>query len=268
MMELRLGTLSRTGGRAGNEDACGYWTSKEGSCFVVSDGAGGHLGGALASEIAVRSMLTSFSSVPRFDQERVTQVVNEVQQAFNVEKQSHPHLQSMSATVAAILINADRSAATWCQLGDTRIYLFRKGRAHLLSRDHSLAQSLVDSGLSDQTDMRSHPKRSVLYAGLGISGDTEPTIPDQPLTLEDGDAFLVCSDGFWERVLERDMEASLSIVDGPEQWLIRMEQKVLEGAPPGFDNYTGVAVWLGSPDESTIMKLKAEVMAEASAAQS
>jgi PPM family protein phosphatase len=256
MIELRLGTLSRTGGRAGNEDACGYWTSKEGSCFVVSDGAGGHLGGALASEIAVRSILTSFSASPKFDHDRIAQVIAEAQAALNTEKQSHPHLQSMSATVAAILISADRSIATWCQLGDTRIYLFRKGRAHLLSRDHSLAQTLLEAGLSVLTDTRVHPKRSVLYAGLGISSDTEPTIPDAPLALEDGDAFLVCSDGFWERVLERDMEDSLMMVDGPEQWLIRMEQTILGNAPPGFDNYTGVAVWLGSPDESTIMKIK------------
>lgn len=249
---LTLGTVTRTGGRAGNEDACGYWTGESGSCFVVSDGAGGHAGGAVASEIAVKTILSNFAAQSRFDIERVEEILAKAEAAIVFAKSDHAGLNKMSAAVSMLIFNADRSQAVWGQLGDTRLYLFRRGRARQLTRDHSVAQSLVDAGLSADHDTRTHPQRSVLYAALGMESPPPPGVPEATFPVEDGDVFLICSDGFWEPIMERDMEEALTRADGPEQWLLQMEQIILRDPKPHFDNYTGLAVWVGSPHNYTV----------------
>jgi PPM family protein phosphatase len=252
--EITLGTLSKIGGRAGNEDACGYWIGEQGSCFVVCDGAGGHAGGAVASEIAVKAILGAFVAAPRFDRLRVREILLEAESAIAAAKVQHADLDKMSAAVAMVMLNADRTQALWGQLGDTRLYLFRRGRARQLTKDHSVAQSLVDAGFATDRDTRSHPQRSILYAALGMESQAMPAMPDAPLAVEDGDAFLLCSDGFWEPIVETDMEGSLRDAEGPEQWLLHMEQTIVRDPKPHFDNYTGLAVWLGSPHDYTILR--------------
>jgi PPM family protein phosphatase len=261
-MQLAFGTLSRTGGRERNEDACGYWTNERGSCFVVCDGAGGHKGGALASEVAVRAVLTEFARDPRFDRERMVEVLAHAEIALHDAKLQHADLPNMSATVAMLVIDSGQDFAFWGQLGDTRVYLFRRGRAHLLTQDHSVAQSLVDAGYAEDRDTRKHPQRSVLYAALGMEGGASPNIPEHALSIEDGDAFLICSDGFWEPIFEQDMEQSLARADGPEQWLVSMAHKVAEKSTSNHDNYTGLAVWIGSPHDFTVLQTKDEIRAQ------
>ncbi len=249
---LTLGTVTRTGGRSNNEDACGYWIGESGSCFVVSDGAGGHAGGAVASEIAVKTILSSFADESRFDVARVEEILAKAEAAIVFAKSDHADLNKMSAAVSMVIFNADRSQAVWGQLGDTRLYLFRRGRARQLTRDHSVAQSLVDAGLSSEQDTRTHPQRSVLYAALGMESPPPPTVPETIFRVEDGDVFLICSDGFWEPIVERDMEEALTQAEGPEQWLLQMEQIILRHPKPNFDNYTGLAIWVGSPHNYTV----------------
>lgn len=63
-MNLDIAVLSKQGGRSHNEDACGYWTSEAGCCWVVSDGAGGHGGGDVASKTVVGNILRDFADSP------------------------------------------------------------------------------------------------------------------------------------------------------------------------------------------------------------
>jgi PPM family protein phosphatase len=252
--EITLGTLSRVGGRAKNEDACGYWIGAHGSCFVVCDGAGGHAGGAMASEIAVKTILSAFAAVARSDRERLGEIMREAEAAILAAKAEHADLDKMSAAVAVAVINPEKTHTLWAQLGDTRLYLFRRGRARQLTKDHSVAQTLVDAGFATNQDTRSHPQRSVLYAALGMESQATPAMPDAPFNLEEGDALLLCSDGFWEPIVESDMESSLQKAEGPEQWLLHMEQTIVREPKPHFDNYTGLAVWLGAPNDYTVLK--------------
>jgi PPM family protein phosphatase len=251
-MSFTFGTLSRIGGRERNEDACGYWTNERGSCFVVCDGTGGHKGGAIASEIAVRTILASFANDPRFDSTRIEEVLADAETAIAEAKTNNVDAPNMSATVTLLVIDSGQDQALWGQIGDTRLYMFRRGRAHRLTQDHSVAQSLIDAGYASDADTRNHPQRSVLYGALGMAGQATPNIPEQAFAIEEGDAFLICSDGLWEPLFEQDMERALAKAEGPEQWLVSMGYMVTERANAHHDNYTGISVWIGSPHDFTV----------------
>jgi serine/threonine protein phosphatase PrpC len=76
----------------------------------------------------------------------------------------------------------------------------------------------------------------------------EPVVARSASTLASGDAFLLCTDGFWEYIEERDMERALSEVRSAEEWLRRMERQVVERGGKEQDNYSALAVWCTEPD--------------------
>lgn len=255
-MTLAVATLSRTGSRSHNEDACGYWTSENASCFVVSDGAGGHAGGSIASEIAVKATLSAFAGKPGFGTALTQEVLSSAEHSLRSGRLIKPELADMTATLAALFLNANGSRALWLHVGDTRIYIFRRGRARQLTRDHSMVQNLVDAGYLAPEGLRRHPERSLLLAALGMDNDgIGPTISETEFETCEGDVFLICSDGLWEGITEAGMEDALLHATSAEEWLFRLEQKVIGLGKPSQDNYTALAVWLGNPQEITRLPL-------------
>jgi PPM family protein phosphatase len=248
-----VATLSRVGSRRQNEDACGFWVTDSGYCFVVSDGAGGHLGGAEASEIAVKAVLTDFANTPGFSVETVSRVIAIAEAQIHQGRAGNRELRDMTATIAILMIDAQARQALYGHLGDTRIYSFRRGRARQLTRDHSLVQNLVDAGYVAANDLRKHPDRSVLLAALGIDSEIAPSTAQQALEIHEGDAFMICSDGLWEGMSEADMEAALLNSQSVEEWLLQLEENVARTAKPNQDNYTAIGIWIGSPGEITIV---------------
>jgi serine/threonine protein phosphatase PrpC len=252
-LSVSVATVSRIGSRERNEDACGYWVTEFGFCFVVSDGAGGHVGGAVASEIAVLAVLTDFSTAQGFSRETVANAIAVAEAQILQGREESRNLRDMTATIAMLLIDAEAHQAFFGHMGDTRIYKFSRGRATQLTRDHSLVQNLVDAGFVAQGELRQHPERSVLLAALGIDSDITPSISERALDVEEGDALLICSDGLWEGVVENDMEAALMKASSVEEWLLQLETNVVRHNNPSQDNYTAIAVWVGSPGEITVV---------------
>lgn len=250
-LDLEIALLSRKGGRARNEDACGHWTSDAGCCWVVSDGAGGHGGGDVAARTAVKTILSRFASAPEVSPGALTRLLTAANNAVVAEQQSSQALHDMRATGAVLLIDRQTGHALWGHLGDTRIYLLRQGRVHVQTRDHSVMQSMVEAGYGDVASLRRHPGRNMLLYALGSVEDFHPAVTASPLVLEAGDVFLLCSDGFWDYVEETDMLRTLQASPTAETWLGAMEAVLLERAIPGHDNYTAVGVRVGSSPEAT-----------------
>lgn len=251
-LRVEYATLSRLGKRLVNEDACGYWVENTGSCFIVSDGAGGNGGGDVASEMAVRTMLSAFSSSPTLESTQIEDLIHRADAAVRYGQSLSQNLSRMSATVAALFFDAKAEYAQLGHLGDTRIYLFRRGQCYLMTKDHSLVQQFVDAGLLSDKSTREHSERSVLFAALGGVKEFAATVLDAPVKIEEGDVFLICSDGFWEAVEEEDMLNCLAQADAAEEWLVRMEQILIDKNCSEQDNYTALAVWAGSPNDITV----------------
>ncbi len=249
VLELEIALLSRKGGRARNEDACGHWTSESGCCWVVSDGAGGHGGGDVASRTAVASILRGFASNPRVAPNVLHQLMASANEAIVAEQKTRAELHDMRATGAVLLIDRSAAQALWGHLGDTRIYLLRDGRVHFQTRDHSVMQSMVEAGFGDVASLRRHPGRNMLLYALGSTEDFNPDITPSPVGLQAGDVFLLCSDGFWDYVEEADMLRTLRGAQNAEAWLAAMETILLGRATGNHDNYTAVGVRVGVAPE-------------------
>jgi serine/threonine protein phosphatase PrpC len=253
-MTLAVETLSHMGSHSHNEDARGYWTSPGASCFVVSNDAGGHAGETIASEIAIKSALSAFANKPGFGSGLIREALSQAEQSFKDARQIKSELADMTATLATRFLDTSGAHARWLRVGDTRIYVFRRDRARQLTRDHSMVQNLVDVCCLAPEGLRRHPERSLLLAALGMDGDgVGPTISEFEFEFEtsESDEFLICSDGRWEGITKAGTEDALLHASSVEEWLIRLEQRVIGLSKPNQDNYTALAVWLGNPQEIT-----------------
>ncbi|HXA46283.1 MAG TPA: PP2C family serine/threonine-protein phosphatase [Burkholderiaceae bacterium] len=245
-LEFQMATLSEIGDRQTNQDAHASMRKEGLACFVVSDGAGGHTGGEIASNLVVTAVIDSFVQEQSFGVRALQFYVNQAINNVAHGKSHDRRLKDMSATVAALLIDNDNRSALWAHLGDTRVYVFRDKKIHRVTRDHSLVQQFVDAGYCAPDALRTHPQRSVLYAAVGTDGDTIPEVTQEAIQLQEGDAFLLCTDGFWERLNEVDMEQCLESATSADDWLRRMRQIVENNgnkSPKLRDNYTAQALW-------------------------
>lgn len=247
-MDFETATLSQQGGRNYNEDSSASWLGEQGGCWVVCDGAGGHGGGDVASRVAVETIARRFAEAGAPVIEAVAELLQDANEAVIVQQRESAALRNMRSTVVMLAIDRERKTAMWGHVGDSRLYCIRDGRILHQTRDHSVVQSLVDAGYAENDALRNHPQRSVLLSALGTEDDFEASFAAVPLTLRDGDVFLLCSDGWWEYVHEDQMLALLGQAKSPKQWLDLMEEALLANARPGHDNYTAVTVWVRNND--------------------
>lgn len=242
-MQLEIVTLSKTGGRKVNEDACDYWFGKEFCCCVLSDGLGGHYGGDVASKLAVCHVLDKFREVQGCSTQLIETLLHTGNDAIVSEQKQSAELMHMRATAVILTIDTIGKLAVWGHVGDSRLYCFRKGQIIKQTRDHSISQTMVDAGYIKAEEIRNTPNRSKLYAALGNKEQFEMEVVPTVFSLQDGDVFLLCSDGLWEYVIENEMEQLLVDAASAAEWIQLLEEKVLAKGHLGQDNYSALAVW-------------------------
>jgi serine/threonine protein phosphatase PrpC len=233
--------VTGVGGRPTQEDRADFCLAEEAGCWVIADGLGGHRGGEVASNAAVEAMLATFRRQPacRLDLLRRTFVAAERE---ILERQARdPSRHGMRTT--AIVLLADATCALWGHIGDTRLYHFLDGRIAAQTRDHSILQVLVTAGQVRPEDVRGNENRNLLTRVLGQGKTGRPTFLGEAVAAHPDEAFLLCSDGFWEHVTEAEMELDWSAAEGrPALWLSIMEERIIAHATLAQDNYTALAV--------------------------
>lgn len=247
MISVRTAMLSEPGGREANEDACGWWNQEGHLCAVVADGAGGHQGGQVASRLAVRALLSRFSESPVATAAELEALVRETNRAVLDGRASSPGLAEMYTTIVCLSADLRQGTISWVHCGDSRLYWFRDGRLMERTRDHSLVQALVDAGVLEEDQIRTHPRRSTLQSALGMQ-EGDLTLASQPAAppFEGANAFLLCSDGVWEHLSDATLEDLLGRSGGPDDWLEAIGACISQAVRPDgtHDNYTALAVWL------------------------
>ena len=197
-MQFTIFQESRKGSRSLNQDRIAYTYSRDTLLLVVADGMGGHAGGEIAAQIAVRLF------IERFQQEATPILKNPLTFLHETMVKAHTALGSYSAqfsmletprtTCVACIVQAGH--AYWVHVGDSRLYLYRRGALMAHTRDHSKVQYLVDQGIIRAIDVPDHPDRNKVYSCLG--GMVDPVIDLSNRTLlRDGDILVLCTDGLW-----------------------------------------------------------------------
>lgn len=237
----RWATVSAPGGRANNEDRAGETATPTGHAFAVADGLGGHAAGERAAEACVAALCEALRGAPDFSREALGAAFEAGQRAVQEVQARDPAAAGCRTTAVALALAGER--ALWGHLGDSRLYLFRHGRVIHQTLDHSVPQSLAQMGAIRPSEIRRHPDRNRLLRSLGGEGAAEAALLERPLALQPGDAFLLCTDGFWELVDEAEMEQALGEAKDPADWLKRLESRLLAKASGAFDNYTATAVF-------------------------
>jgi PPM family protein phosphatase len=244
--------LSDAGGRPNNEDFCALEQVDKSTCWVVADGLGGHNGGELASRTAAESVLQSFCGNPEVSSSALERHIAAAQEAILQLQQKDPAVAQMRTTLVALI--SDSRQALWAHVGDSRLYRFQAGGLMAQTEDHSVPQSLVKAGEIQPDQIRGHPDRNRLLRSLGEPGPARASVVAAPALLRDADAFLLCTDGFWEYVFEIEMLADLSASASPAQWLDRCASRLRKRARGEYDNYSAIAVFYesGHADGTTV----------------
>jgi protein phosphatase len=176
--------------------------------LVVADGMGGHVGGEVASQMAITTLVSLVLQTPDWvfgvrpeDTRRMVQRMEErwrrIQEALRQRGDREPALGRMGTTMSVAVSLGVRLVVG--HVGDSRVYIFRQGQLRQLTRDHTMAQLLVELGKLTPEQAATHPQRRLLLSSFNAAKDTVEGDFHQEL-LGDGDQLLLCTDGLTDMV--------------------------------------------------------------------
>ena len=239
-MTLTYNIFTNVGNREINEDSVGEIASAAGHCFVVADGLGGHGHGETASAIAVDAAKECF--MEGSDEEVLARSFETAQERVMTEQQKNPELADMKTTMVDLIIKIN-GMVRWGHIGDSRLYLFRDGELAVHTSDHSVPQMLVNLGEITFEEIRGHEDRNRLIRVIGTEWEGSSYELSQEIPLKENDAFLMCTDGFWELINETEMMETLKKAKDVEEWMNLMVEIVMKnGASVNMDNNSAIAV--------------------------
>jgi PPM family protein phosphatase len=205
-LELEIGYRTDVGRRRDhNEDCLGIYepddvdlASRRGTLLVVADGMGGYAAGEVASRTAVEAVLNSYyEDLEAAIETSLTHALIEANRAVIEKANAEAANQGMGTTMAVAVVLDDELAVT--NVGDSRVYLVRKGHLNQISQDHSWVAQLLANGKITPEEARRHPMRNVVTRSLGGTPDIDVDVYPR-VRLQRNDAVLLCSDGLWSMV--------------------------------------------------------------------
>jgi serine/threonine protein phosphatase PrpC len=246
-MKFAIAQQSHIGRRPSNEDRLGHWRSAHALLLAAADGMGGHAHGELAAELALHYVGALFrrEAGPRLDApaQFLARAVAGAHAVLLREARSLGLEDTPRTTIVACVVQ--QGWATWAHVGDSRLYLVRRGQVIARTRDHSVAQRMVDDGWLSEAEARGHPERNRLLQCLG--GARAPLLgAAAQARLEPDDVVLLCTDGFWEPLSDRQIVAGLE--SGTlDEGVARLAGLARERAGADSDNVSALALAWDEP---------------------
>jgi serine/threonine protein phosphatase PrpC len=217
--------------------------ANKGQLFIVADGMGGHRAGEVASTSAVQTISREYYDDS--DGDTPNSLVRAIQRAnalIHQQAQESSTQVGMGTTVVVAVVRG--SDLYLANVGDSRAYLMRDGRVRRVTRDHSFVEEQIRAGILTREEARVHPQRNVITRALGSKPDVE--VDTYSGKLMPGDSLLLCSDGLYEYVQDRDIEAVLKEYP-PHEAVPRLV--ALANERGGSDNITALVVQAAASGE-------------------
>ncbi|MCZ6894899.1 MAG: protein phosphatase 2C domain-containing protein [Gammaproteobacteria bacterium] len=168
--------------------------------WVVADGMGGHSAGDLASQLIVNSLekLDPSDDLAEFV-ERVEDAVLDVNN--RLYEVANAHNQTSGSTVVVLLARSRYAVVMWA--GDSRLYRLRDGQIAKMMTDHTQIELYIEKGLMNRAEAEGHPSNNMVTRAVGV---TEHLLLEMDMfEIEDGDRFLLCSDGLDKHVKDPEI---------------------------------------------------------------
>jgi len=248
-----------------NEDCSAYvdpaddeLLTARGRLVVVADGMGGHLAGEVASRMAVDVISRVYYETPG---NAVSALRTSFTEANRQIYQSSTEVQGrngMGTTCTALALRNGTALAA--HVGDSRLYLVRNGQIYLMTEDHSAVMELVKRGLLTREQARHHPDKNVILRALGSHSEVEISIWDEPFPIKGGDRFLLCSDGLYDLVEDKEI---MDTVMASDAYSACAGLITLAKERGGYDNITVAVVGIGVDGRSSSNDIRQTREAEA-----
>lgn len=223
--------------RSANEDA--YGLCSEAGFFVVCDGMGGAAAGEVASQTAVAAMTEILCGAQPDEDTRqlLERGIAEANRRVFSRAERDTSLHGMGTTLVSLLV---RDGQAWiAHVGDSRCYRLRSGTLERMTQDHSLVDEQVRLGQMTQAEAEASPLRNVITRAVGTRSTVTPDV--DTAAAEEGDLFLLCSDGLTKEVPEPRL-AELLQGDASDLQVV-CERLIAEAnVHGGSDNITAILV--------------------------
>ena len=219
MSSIEMIGLTDTGMvREHNEDC--FLIVPESGVAILADGMGGHLAGEVASAMAVDQvihyLLQSFAELhkerlPKIDGRSsesgaLVEAIKTANAAIHAASLAKAEQAGMGTTIVAVTFNDRR--LTVAHVGDSRLYQYRYGVLSAVTEDHSMVQELLRRGLITPEEARTSVNRNLVTRALGVDPAVDVDVKEQ--TFEDGDIYLLCSDGLNDVLTDEEIAAKLA----------------------------------------------------------
>ncbi len=200
--------------------------------LAVADGMGGTPGGKLSAQIVMNVLLQSQASKIQNELDLV-RLLLQADKDIRHKVEANSGLEGMGSTATIALI--DTKIVFWAHVGDSRLYLVRKGRVKQISIDHRFIQDLLDDGTLSREEARRHPLRNVLDQSVGCGN----MLPESGrFSLVVGDVIMLCSDGLTRHVSDDQIQRMLGDTNA-RRIATNLLQSALQAG--GRDNITVLA---------------------------
>lgn len=222
-----------------------------GLLFVVADGMGGHKGGSVASQLAVKVIGETYLSehAEGSTADKLRKAVDAANTYVYEYAIDHPNLIGMGTTCVVLALAGDEACCA--HIGDSRLYRVSNRKILQLTQDHSRVADMERQGMLTKEEARLHPERSQLYRALGIRPEMEVDIKEN-LEPRPGEFFVLCTDGLSNMVEDEEIKDIVLKHSPHEACDVLVELANQRG---GYDNITVQVIQIEG-SESFLAKLK------------
>lgn len=241
---MRVGVKSDIGKiREINEDYLKVVSNeKEEIAFVIADGMGGHNAGEVASKIAVEyvseniHMLFETENSPELLRDSLINLVCQANKAVLENSQNCPENYGMGTTL--IVAYPKGSKIHFGHVGDSRAYCVRNGEIFKITTDHSYIEELLRNGTINIEEAKVHPKKNLITRALGY--EAELKVDYYVYDVQQGDLFLLCTDGLTNMVSEDTLLWLCKSIENPQELADKLID--LANTNGGDDNISAIVI--------------------------
>ena len=228
---------ARNSGGTENRDYLGMLEDGGVGCFAVCDGSSSSGDAIDTAEMVIDSFMADFKATSNVTRETVAEYFRNADEIL--WNSTHNAEGDISHKASAALVLTDGNIVISGHLGNCRMYYLSENYLQYITPDHTLAYKAHSEGKFRFPGIRKSRDRRKLTAYLGSDPMSVAEVIE-PIAVHKGDAVLICTDGFWEKVTERQVERTLRRSKSSSEWLRRMIRIIKKHTPS--DNYCAVTI--------------------------